>query len=75
MIAVLEWVDGFGEDTRVAGIFSSLDKARETFKEQAYNKYEEQLRFVNFCIDKELDEPFDWYEAEKLFPKKFLKFY
>lgn len=69
MIAVLEWVDGFGYDTQVVGIFSSFVKAREAFREQADNTGDYELRFTDFCIDEPLEEPFDWSESKKLFPK------
>lgn len=67
MIAVLEWIDGFGHDTAVIGIFSSIKKARATFANRQHETDEKQLRYQSFEPNKKCW--FDWYDAEKLFPK------
>ena len=53
MFAVLEWVDGFGNDTRVAGIYPTLDEAIV---------YDENDRWIEFEFG---EVNFDWYEANK----------
>lgn len=66
MIVVLDWVDGFGADTYVVGIFSNLEEARKACESIKANtetelKYEEfQFGFVDW----------DWYEATPLYSKK-----
>lgn len=69
MIAVLDWVDGFGSDTMVSGIFENIEQAvafvgdlKENAKRVHPSRYEE------FSFG-EVD--FDYYEAEKFsVPKK-----
>ena len=53
MIAVLEWVDGFGNDTNVCGIYPTLDEAM---------KYAEiGMKYVEFDFGK---TDFDIYDAK-----------
>ena len=52
MIAVLGWIDGFGHDTEVKGIYPTLEEAKLYASED--DRWEEfDYGFVNF----------DWYEA------------
>ena len=65
MIAVLAWVDGFGADTYVAGIFPSLEEARKTCG-PINTDTSHELRYEEFqfgIVD------WDWYEATPLYPK------
>lgn len=57
MIAVLGWVDGFGNDTQVYGIYPALEEAA------AYA--DESCRYTEFAFG-EVD--FDYFEA-KIFKK------
>ena len=59
MIALLEWVDGFGADTHVRGIFPTLNAAKPYIEEG--NRY---VEFDFGLVD------FDFYEAKKLYPVK-----
>lgn len=59
MIALLTWVDGFGADTQVIGIFPTLEAAKHYAKKGD--------RYVEF--DFGLVE-FDIYEAKEIYPKK-----
>ena len=69
MIAVLDWVDGFGSDTMVSGIFENMEQAiafvgdlKENAKKDYPSRYEE-FSFGEVC--------FDYYEAKKFsVPKK-----
>ena len=59
MVAVLEFVDGFGHDTEVVAIFPTLEIAQQHY---FYNfKYQE---FDFGKVD------FDIYEAKEAYPKK-----
>ena len=63
MIAVLDWVDGFGADTRVVGIFPSLEEARKACGPIKKNTRTE-LKYAEFqfgLVD------WDWYEAAPLY--------
>jgi len=62
MIAILEWVDGFGEDTDVSYIYPSLEEA---MKHHSYFKYQE------FEFGERLY--FDFYEAKEFDAKTFKK--
>lgn len=66
MIAVLNWVDGFGNDTCVIGIFPNLEEARKACESIKINT-SSKLRYEEFqfgMVD------WDWYEATPLYPKK-----
>ncbi len=66
MIAVLDWVDGFGADTSVLGIFPNLEEARKALEPIKANTPTE-LKYVEFqfgMVD------WDWYEATPLYSKK-----
>ena len=67
MIAVLGWIDGFGADTFVYGIFSSLEKARKIVPKKLYKDTEP--RWVEIELDKKALD-LEWYEAEPLFSLK-----
>lgn len=59
MIAVLEFVDGFGYDTEVVGIFPTLEAAKKYYhKNFLYQEFE--FGAVEFDI----------YEAKEAYPKK-----
>ena len=62
MIAILEWVDGFGNDTDVRYIYPSLEEAMRHHSYFHYQKFE---------IGEKLN--FDIYEAEEFDAKKFKK--
>lgn len=66
MIVVLNWIDGFGADTRVVGIFSNLEEARKACEPIKANT-ETELKYEEFQFG--LVE-WDWYEATPLYPKK-----
>lgn len=55
MIAVLGWVDGFGNDTQVCGIYPTLEEAKANTGEG--------FRYKEFDFG-EVD--FDFYEAKEL---------
>lgn len=55
MIAVLGWVDGFGNDTQVYGIYPTLEEAKANVGEG--------FRYKEFDFG-EVD--FDFYEAKEL---------
>lgn len=59
MIAVLGWVDGFGADTQVLGIFPTLTEA-EKYAGEDY----ENCRYTEFEFG---EVNFDFYEAKKFF--------
>lgn len=59
MIAVLGWIDGFGADTQVLGIFPTLVEAEKSVGVDYKN-----CRYVEFEFGK---VNFDFYEAEKFF--------
>lgn len=66
MIAVLDWVDGFGADTYVIGIFPNLEEARKACEPIKANT-DSELRYAEFqfgMVD------WDWYDATPLYPKK-----
>ena len=68
MIAVLSWVDGFGADTSVWGIFKTIEEAQAHYAEYKDRKDRHQrLRYQKFTFGA---VDFDWYEAKELFPKK-----
>lgn len=68
MIAVLSWVDGFGADTAVWGIFESIEDAQAEYAEYKDKKDNyERLRYQEFVFG---SVDFDWYEAKELFFKK-----
>lgn len=59
MIAVLEFVDGFGHDTEVVGIFPTLDAAKRY--------YQKNFLYQEFEFGK---VSFDLYEAKEGYPIK-----
>jgi hypothetical protein len=64
LIAVLCWIDGFGEDTYVYGVFDSLENARNVVPKQI-NDHEPRYEIITLnktCAD------LDWYGAKPLFP-------
>lgn len=68
MIAVLGWVDGFGSDTSVWGIFENIEAAQAEYAEyKDKEEKHERLRYQKFTFG---SVDFDWYEAKELFPKK-----
>ena len=67
LIAVLGWVDGFGADTYVYGIFNSLENARKIVPKKLYDNKEP--RWVMITLNEEAHE-LDWYDAQPLFPSK-----
>ena len=66
MIAVLDWTDGFGNDTYVMGIFPNLEEARKACEPIKANTSSElrQAKFQFGFVD------WDWYEAPLLYPKR-----
>lgn len=78
LIAVLGWIDGFGADTYVYGIFDSLKNARKIVPKKLYQDIEP--RWVEIPLNKKAVD-LDWYEGKPLFHsqktintiKKFLK--
>lgn len=62
MIAVLDFCDGFGNDTVVCGIYDSIDKAKKDFSDDCF------VRFTEFDINKRLIFGcLDWWSAEPLY--------
>lgn len=59
MIAVLEFVDGFGHDTEVVGIFPTLEIAKQY--------YFHNFKYQEFDFG---EVSFDIYEAKEAYPKK-----
>lgn len=59
MIAVLDFVDGFGHDTDVVGIFPTLEIAK--------NHYTHNFFYQEFDFGK---VEFDIYDAKEAYPKK-----
>lgn len=59
MIAVLSYVDGFGNDTYVEGIYPTLEIAKQ--------HYSENFRYQEFEFGK---VTFDIYDAKEAYPKK-----
>ena len=59
MIAVLGFVDGFGHDTEVIGIFPTLEIAK--------NYYSNNFRYQEFEFGK---VSFDIYDAKEAYPAK-----
>lgn len=68
MIAVLEWVDGFGNDTAVMGIFDNVEAAQKVFSPYPQNDSDHERRFTEIKINEE--DYFDYYDGEPLYPKK-----
>lgn len=62
MIAILAWVDGFGNDTCVVGIATSLEEARKIYQSR-YNNNETRYQEV-IPNGKQW---FDWYDGKPLF--------
>lgn len=69
-IVVLGWVDGFGADTYVYGIFNSLENARKIVPKKLYN--DKEPRWVMVTLN-EVARGLNWYEAQPLFPSKKIK--
>ena len=63
MVALLGWVDGFGADTQVKGIFYSVEEAQE----YAHLDGDERDRFQYFKTGKVVY--FDWYDANDFPPR------
>lgn len=59
MIALLTWVDGFGADTQVRGIFPTLEAAKR-YAEKGDKYVEFDFGLVEFDI----------YEAKEIYPSK-----
>jgi len=59
MIALLTWIDGFGHDTEVKGIFPTLEEAKK-YAEKGDKYTEFDFGLVNFEI----------YEANEIYPAK-----
>ena len=59
MIAVLSYVDGFGNDTQVDAIYPALEIAKQ--------HYSENFRYQEFEFGK---VDFDIYDAKEAYPKK-----
>lgn len=67
LIAVLGWVDGFGADTVVYGIFDTVESARAAVPQKFGDDTEP--RYVSISLNKPAED-LDWYEATPLFPRK-----
>ena len=66
MIAVLAWIDGFGADTDVVGIFETLEQARECFP---WDRNENNpRRYQEFNLNEETY--FDYYDQPFLHKRK-----
>ena len=63
MVALLSWVDGFGADTMVRGVFNTIEEAQE----YARLSDDQPDKFQIFKTGKTVY--FDWYEANS-FPSK-----
>lgn len=59
MVAVLEFVDGFGHDTEVVGIYPTLDIAK--------THYSNNFLYQEFDFG---EVAFDLYDAKEAYPKK-----
>ena len=62
MIAILAWVDGFGNDTCVVGIATSLEEARKIYQSR-YN--DSETRYQEVIPNSK--QWFDWYDGKPLF--------
>lgn len=67
MIAVLEWCDGFGNDTCVLGIYDSIETARNKVAPYGESDKYHERRYQEFDLNEEVY--FDYYEAEPLHKK------
>ena len=67
LIAVLGWVDGFGADTYVYGIFNSVENARKIVPKKLYDDKEPRYKIITL---NEEARDLDWYDAQPLFPSK-----
>ena len=63
MIAVLEFVDGFGHDTEVVGIFPTLESAQKYYNRSHVGKF----LYQEFDFGK---VEFDVYEAKEAYSRK-----
>lgn len=65
MIAVLNWVDGFGADTEVFGIYDSVETARQALSYDRDTEYPLKYQTI------EMNRPcsLDYYEAKYLHPR------
>ncbi len=54
------WCDGFGNDSFVGGIYSSLEKAMNSINDEYRNYSPHHIRIVKTYVDEEMD--FDFYE-------------
>ena len=60
------WCDGFGNDSFVGGIYSSLEKAINSITDEYRNRAPHDVRIVKTHIDDE-EMDFDWYELSYTF--------
>lgn len=68
MIAVLEWCDGFGNDTIVAGIFDNVETAKKVFAPYPECDGSHEVRYIEIEMNKQTY--YDYYEGKPLYPKK-----
>lgn len=62
MIAVMGWVDGFGNDTVVLGIFENIEKAKEKMQDFKDN----DIRYQEILLN-EITYDIDYYEGLPLY--------
>ena len=67
MIAVMNWVDGFGNDTVIYGIYTDVETAKKSYPING-----SEARYVEIEINRPIEA--DWYDGEPLFPKKYFLF-
>lgn len=65
MILVYGWVDGFGNDTALLGVYDSVKTARKLCEPDLYDH---ELRYEETNMNEEVC--FDYYDAKPLFSKK-----
>lgn len=54
------WYDGFGNDSLIGGIYSSLEKAVASIHNSFKEKNSNEVYIVKTCVDDDMD--FDFYE-------------
>lgn len=59
------WCDGFGNDSFIGGIYSSLEKAVKSITDEYRNRAPYDVRIVKTHTDEEMD--FNWYELSYTF--------
>lgn len=62
MIVVMGWVDGFGNDTVVLGIFENIEKAKEKMQDFKDNN----IRYQEILLN-EITYDIDYYEGLPLY--------